>query len=101
MYTFITDTQFYNLNRKTKKLVRSFMSDAALYTSYSFAPHLTDQYKLIISGKGCYLYTQDKRKILDGCSGAAVSCLGHSNKKLEKAIKKILKTGTPYLASTF
>lgn len=39
--------------------------------------------------------------MLDASSGAAVSCLGHGNERVIKAVVKQLNTGTPYLASTF
>jgi adenosylmethionine-8-amino-7-oxononanoate aminotransferase len=63
----------------------------------------------IVGGKGNYLFTKKGNflfrrrgnKIFDACSGAAVSCLGHGNKRVNKAIYKQLKTGTPYLASSF
>tara|TARA_B100000575_G_C23141764_1_gene664628 strand:- start:1141 stop:2304 length:1164 start_codon:yes stop_codon:yes gene_type:complete len=37
-------------------------------------------------GKGCWLYDREKNKYLDGLSGIAVNTLGHSHKKLVKAI---------------
>ena len=39
-------------------------------------------------GKGCYLYSTTGKKYLDFIQGIAVNCLGHSNKKLIKAINK-------------
>ncbi len=38
-------------------------------------------------GKGSWLFTDDKKKYLDFASGIAVSCLGHSNIVLLKALK--------------
>ena len=38
-------------------------------------------------GKGAWLFTDDKKKYLDFASGIAVSCLGHSNAVLLKALK--------------
>ncbi len=38
-------------------------------------------------GKGPWLFTDDKKKYLDFASGIAVSCLGHSNPVLLKALK--------------
>ena len=37
-------------------------------------------------GEGCYLYSTSGKKYLDFIQGIAVNCLGHSNKKLIKAI---------------
>lgn len=37
-------------------------------------------------GRGIWLHTEDGRSILDGSSGAAVSCLGHGNERVIDAI---------------
>ncbi|MGB3280054.1 MAG: aspartate aminotransferase family protein [Pseudorhodobacter sp.] len=37
-------------------------------------------------GDGCYLIDADGRRYLDGSGGAAVSCLGHSNPAVRKAL---------------
>ncbi|MGI9297346.1 MAG: aspartate aminotransferase family protein [Gammaproteobacteria bacterium] len=39
-------------------------------------------------GDGVYLVDTDGRRYLDGCGGAAVSCLGHSNAAISAAVKK-------------
>lgn len=44
----------------------------------------------ISHGDGCYLYDVNGKKYLDGCGGAAVSCLGHSDKDVTEAIKNQL-----------
>ena len=54
-----------------------------------------------IKGKGIYITTKDDRKILDGCSGAGVSCIGHGNKRVTNAITKQNKTGITYLSSSW
>ena len=41
-----------------------------------------------IRGKGSFLITSDNKKYLDFVQGIAVNSLGHSNKKLIKAINK-------------
>ncbi|KAI1094672.1 aminotransferase, class III [Rostrohypoxylon terebratum] len=41
---------------------------------------------LVVEGKGNYLTLEDGRKILDGCGGAAVACLGHGVKEVTDAI---------------
>jgi len=69
--------------------------------SYYLGRHLEKSYPKIVKGKGNYLYTEDGRKILDASSGVAVSCLGHGNKKIIKAMINQLKSGIPYLASVF
>ena len=55
----------------------------------------------IKSGKGIYLITEDNRKILDASSGAAVSCIGHGDKRVIKVINIQHKTGASYVCSTF
>ena len=41
-----------------------------------------------VRGKGSFLITSDNKKYLDFVQGIAVNSLGHSNKKLIKAINK-------------
>ncbi len=38
-------------------------------------------------GEGVYLFDTDGNRYIDACCGAAVSCLGHSHKAVNKAIK--------------
>lgn len=51
-----------------------------------FHRQLTKSYPQADSGNGVYLVTADGRRVLDGSSGAAVSCLGHSNTEVIEAI---------------
>ena len=53
-----------------------------------------------VSGDGVYLIDQDGNRYLDGCCGAAVSCLGHSNKVVVEAIKTQLDA-LPYAHTSF
>ncbi|CAG8976704.1 hypothetical protein HYALB_00008458 [Hymenoscyphus albidus] len=46
------------------------------------------QYPIVLKAKGNYIYLDDGRKIFDASGGAAVSCLGHSQPKLIKALTK-------------
>ncbi len=46
----------------------------------------------VVESEGCYLYTEDGRKILDFASGVAVNNLGGKNPKVAEAIKKQLDT---------
>jgi adenosylmethionine-8-amino-7-oxononanoate aminotransferase len=64
-------------------------------------PLVTKDLEDIVGGKGNYLFTYDGRKIFDAATGAAVSCLGHGNERLESALDEVKATGTPYLASSF
>ena len=40
----------------------------------------------LVQGEGAYLIDADGRRYLDACGGAAVSCLGHSEPRVTKAI---------------
>lgn len=68
---------------------------------YSLLRNLNKVYPKIQGGEGNYLRTTDGREIFDAAGGAAVSCLGHGNKRVINAISDQLNTGTPYLASSF
>lgn len=46
----------------------------------------------VVDSEGCYLYTEDGRKILDLASGVAVNNLGAKNPRVVEAIKKQLDT---------
>ena len=39
-----------------------------------------------IRGEGCYIIDENDKWYLDASGGAAVSCLGHSDKTVQKAI---------------
>lgn len=41
-----------------------------------------------MGGKGSYIFLEDGQKFLDSTGGAAVSCLGHGNEKVQQAIMK-------------
>ena len=55
----------------------------------------------VIRGSGHYLYLDGSRKVFDASGGAAVSCLGHGNARVARAMAEQTLTGTPYLASIF
>lgn len=46
----------------------------------------------VTDSEGCYLYTEDGRKVLDFASGVAVNNLGNKNERVVEAIKKQLDT---------
>lgn len=54
----------------------------------------------IVGGRGSYLITDDGLEILDATCGAAVSCLGHSDKRVHEAILEQLQK-IPYCYSLF
>ena len=49
----------------------------------------------VVRGEGCYLYTEDGRKILDMASGIATNALGHCHPKVIAAAEKQLHTLIP------
>lgn len=51
-----------------------------------FHRHLQTDYPTAVEGDGPYIIDADGKRYLDGCSGAAVSCLGHSNEEVREAI---------------
>ena len=46
-------------------------------------------------GDGVYVYDTDGRKYLDGCGGAAVSCLGHRKRQFRACAGKVLRHKAP------
>ena len=44
-------------------------------------------YPVVVAGDGCYLVDANGKRYLDGSGGAAVSCLGHSDRAVIDAIK--------------
>ena len=54
----------------------------------------------IIKGKGCYLYTSNKKKLLDFSAGVAVNSLGYNHPKINKSLKNQIKTGITHLSGS-
>lgn len=54
----------------------------------------------IVGGRGSYLLTDDGLELLDATSGAAVSCVGHSEKRVHEAIQEQLQK-IPYCYSLY
>ena len=88
-------------NNENKSYVPTLKDNISQVTSFSFGRNLRKAHPVILSGKGNILFTNDKREIFDASTGAAVSCLGHGNKRVINAVHEQMKTGTPYLSSTF
>ena len=55
-------------------------------SDYVFQRNSRADLPLALSGDGCYLYDDKGKAYLDGSGGAAVSCLGHSDEHVKKAI---------------
>ena len=55
--------------------------------SHIFPRHSRASLPIAVAGDGCYLIDSSGKRYFDGSGGAAVSCLGHSNKRVREAIK--------------
>ena len=77
------------------------MTSSQSTEEYSFHRNLHKTYPVVTGGEGNFLFTEDGRKVFDAAGGAAVSCLGYKNKRVNQAISKELGTGVPYLSSVF
>ncbi len=55
--------------------------------SHVFPRHTKSNLPTVATGSGVYLYDKDGKKYLDGSGGAAVSCLGHGDEDVTRAIK--------------
>ena len=56
--------------------------------SHIFPRHTKSNLPNAVGGKGCYLIDSEGKRYFDGSGGAAVSCLGHSNKAVIAAIRQ-------------
>jgi adenosylmethionine-8-amino-7-oxononanoate aminotransferase len=65
-----------------------------------FPRHTKAELPVAVAGDGCFLIDRDGKRYLDGCGGAAVSCLGHSDKVVVEAIKRQLDA-LPYAHTGF
>ena len=57
-------------------------------------------YPVAVRGEGCYLYDRDGKRYLDASGGAAVSCLGHSDRAVIEAIRRQLEK-LPFAHTSF
>ncbi|PMN93887.1 aspartate aminotransferase family protein [Enterovibrio norvegicus] len=62
--------------------------------------HCHSKLPTVTSGEGVFLLDTEGRQYLDGCGGAAVSCLGHSHQGVLSAIQTQLNT-IPYAHTGF
>lgn len=56
--------------------------------THVFHRHTKTHYPTAVKGEGVYLIDAEGKRYLDASSGAAVSCLGHSNAEVREAIKR-------------
>jgi hypothetical protein len=59
-----------------------------------------EDYPLAVRGEGAYLIDRDGRRYLDASGGAAVSCLGHSDRAVIEAIERQLER-LPFAHTSF
>jgi adenosylmethionine-8-amino-7-oxononanoate aminotransferase len=57
-------------------------------------------YPTVVRGEGAYLFDREGKRYLDASGGAAVSCLGHSDRAVIEAIRRQLET-LPYAHTSF
>jgi adenosylmethionine-8-amino-7-oxononanoate aminotransferase len=55
--------------------------------SHVFPRHCRADQPIAVGGEGCYLIDSTGKRYLDGSGGAAVSCLGHGDAEVTRAIK--------------
>lgn len=55
--------------------------------SHVFPRHCHTDFPTAVGGDGCYLIDDKGKRYFDGSGGAAVSCLGHSNARVQASIK--------------
>ncbi|MCA1300249.1 aspartate aminotransferase family protein [Stappia indica] len=58
--------------------------------THIFPRHTAMRLPRAVSGDGCYIIDDSGKRYLDASGGAAVSCLGHSDKTVTEAIKRQL-----------
>ena len=71
-----------------------------MISKYILQREINSDLPVAVKGNGVYIIDENGKKYLDGSSGAAVSCLGHSNNSVKKAIKKQIKE-LPYAHTSF
>ena len=58
----------------------------AKYMQHVFHRHTQANLPVAVQGDGCFIIDDKGKRYFDGSGGAAVSCLGHSNKEVQNAI---------------
>lgn len=59
--------------------------------SHVFPRHCKSRLPVAVAGDGCFLIDENGNRYFDGSGGAAVSCLGHSNERIKKAMASQLE----------
>lgn len=75
------------------QIMYNTLPDTNTDTSRSALLHRNTRFipKKAIGGKGSYLFLEDGQRVLDSTGGAAVSCLGHGNDKINAAVINQIK----------
>ena len=68
--------------------------------SHVFHRNPLQSYPVAVAGDGAYLYDREGRRYLDASGGAAVSCLGHSDRAVIEAIQRQLEA-LPFAHTSF
>src|SRR5688572_27583958 len=68
--------------------------------SHVFHRDLRHRYPMAVRGDGAYLYDAEGKRYLDASGGAAVSCLGHSDRAVLEAIQRQLER-LPFAHTSF
>ncbi|MBM3567307.1 MAG: aspartate aminotransferase family protein [Alphaproteobacteria bacterium] len=68
--------------------------------SHVFHRHSRTDYPVAVRGEGAYLFDSSGKRYLDASGGAAVSCLGHSERRVTDAIAAQLRE-LPFAHSSF
>ena len=62
-------------------------AERSFVMSHVFPRHAQNLPPKAVRGEGCYLYDENGKAYLDGSGGAAVSCLGHGDPDIIKAVQ--------------
>ena len=54
----------------------------------------------VVKGSGCYLYTSNKKKLLDFSAGVAVNSLGYNHPIVKNSLQAQIKTGITHLSGS-
>ena len=68
--------------------------------THVFHRSLRQDYPMAVRGDGVYVVDAQGKRYLDACGGAAVSCLGHSDRTVIDAVKAQLDR-LPYAHTSF
>lgn len=94
------ESHLTNGHRLTKDGTKGLaLSSSSKRTEFLLDRNLHKAFPNVKGGSGNYLYLADGRTIFDSSGGAAVSCVGHGNKRVIEAVSAVMNTGTPYLCS--